>query len=77
LNLVKNYNIVKVHGFPFSAHTSGYTVPAGAFADQIPEEMKKSRLEELIQAGNDTRKRFLEKNSGKKLKLLIERVTPE
>ena len=28
LDLVRNHAIVKVHAFPFSAHTSGYSVPA-------------------------------------------------
>jgi tRNA A37 methylthiotransferase MiaB len=77
LSLVKNYTLVKVHGFPFSAHTSGYTVPAGAFENQVSESIKKERLETLIKAGNERRRQFLEANSGAHLKLLAERITPD
>jgi len=77
LSLIKNYTLVKVHGFPFSAHTSGYTVPAGTFENQIPESIKKERLETLIKTGNERRRQFLEANSRATLRLLAERVTPD
>ena len=76
LDLVRSYRIVKVHAFPFSAHTSGYTVPAGAFDGQVPEAIKKARLDTLIQEGNERRQRFLQENSGSHLRLLAEKVTP-
>lgn len=68
---------MKVHTFPFSAHTSGYSIPAGKFPDQIPETVKKTRLKTLVHTGNERRSIFLQANDGEKLHLLAERVSKE
>lgn len=46
--LVRDYNITKVHAFPFSAHTLGESVPAGKFTDQVPETLKQERMARLL-----------------------------
>lgn len=46
--LVRDYNITKLHAFPFSAHTLGESVPAGKFQNQIPEPIKKDRMNRLL-----------------------------
>jgi len=56
---VKNYNITKVHAFPFSNHTLGEHVPASFFPNQIDEKIKKQRLNILIQAGEEVRNSFI------------------
>ena len=47
-NLVKDFQITKVHGFSFSAHHMSHDVPAAQFPDQIEESIKKERLHELL-----------------------------
>jgi tRNA A37 methylthiotransferase MiaB len=46
--LVKNYNITKLHAFPFSNHTLGEHVPASFYPNQVDEKIKKERLDNLL-----------------------------
>ena len=46
--LVRDYNITKLHAFPFSAHTLGESVPAGKFQNQVSEPLKKDRMNRLL-----------------------------
>lgn len=72
LNLVKNYNITKVHAFPFSNHTLWEHVPASFFPNQIDEKIKKQRLDELIKAWEEVRENFIKSQTWKTLNVLIE-----
>ena len=74
-NLVRDYNITKLHAFPFSAHTMGESVPAGSFKNQIDEKVKKERMEKLLSLGEENRKKFYESQRGKTLRVLIEKVS--
>jgi len=72
-NLVKDYQITKVHAFPFSAHTMWESVPAWKFKDQVPENTKKERIQKLIELWDKVRHDFKKQNIGKVLKVLIEK----
>jgi threonylcarbamoyladenosine tRNA methylthiotransferase MtaB len=56
--MVKDYNITKVHAFPFSAHTMGESVPAGKFKNQVPEHIKKDRMNRLMKLSEEIREDF-------------------
>ena len=59
-NLVKDFNITKLHAFPFSAHTMGESVPAGSFKNQVSEGDKKDRMNRLLGLGERNREAFIE-----------------
>ena len=73
-NLVKDFQITKVHGFSFSAHHMSHDVPAAQFPDQIEESIKKERLHELLTIWEEVRDAFLQANSGTTLEVLIEKI---
>lgn len=72
-NLVKDYKITKLHAFPFSAHTMWESVPAGKFKEQVPENIKKDRMNRLLELGEQVRQEFIESQIWKPLKVLIEK----
>lgn len=72
-NLVKDCTITKVHAFPFSPHTMGESVPAGKFKDQIPESIKKDRMQRLMNLSEVVREGFKNSQKGKVLKVLVEK----
>lgn len=74
LDLVKNYNITKVHAFPFSNHTLWEHVPASFFPHQIDEKIKKQRLDLLISTWEKVREEFIASQSGNTFKVLLENV---
>lgn len=71
--LVRDYNITKLHAFPFSAHTLGESVPAGKFQNQVQESVKKERMNQLLQLGEEIAKNFYTSQKGKVLQVLIEK----
>lgn len=71
-NLVKDFNITKVHAFPFSNHTLWEHVPASFFPNQIDEKIKKERLNKLLDIWEETRKNFINSQKWKTLEVLIE-----
>lgn len=73
-NLVKDYNITKLHAFPFSNHTLWEHVPASYFPNQIDEKIKKERLDKLLNIWEEVRQNFIKSQIGKKLEVLIETV---
>ena len=73
-NLVKDYKITKVHAFPFSPHTMGESVPAGTFKQQVPETIKKERMNTLMELWDKVRNNFKTSQKWKVLKVLIEKV---
>ncbi len=72
-NMVKDYKITKVHAFPFSAHTMGESVPAGKFKHQVPENIKKDRMQKLMNLADEIRDNFKTSQKGKTLKVLVEK----
>ena len=71
-NLVKDFNITKVHAFPFSNHTLGEHVPASFFPNQVDEKIKKERLDRLLKVWEETREKFINSQKWKTLEILIE-----
>ena len=74
-NLVKDYQITKLHAFPFSAHTMWESVPAGKFKEQISENIKKERMNRLLKLWKKIRREFIQSQIGKPLKVLIEKCS--
>jgi threonylcarbamoyladenosine tRNA methylthiotransferase MtaB len=72
--LVKNYNITKLHAFPFSNHTLWEHVPASYFKDQIDEKVKKERLDKLLKVWEEVRESFINTQKWKQLEVLIESI---
>ena len=72
-NLVKDCQITKVHAFPFSAHTMWESVPAGKFKNQVPESIKKDRMNRLMELWEQVREEFKSSQKWKVLKVLIEK----
>lgn len=73
MELIRDYNITKLHAFPFSAHTLGESVPAGKFQNQIPENTKKQRMSDILSLGEEVAKKFLESQKWKVLHVLVEK----
>ncbi len=71
---VKEFNISKLHVFPFSPHLFGETVPASKFSQQISQLVKKSREKKLLKLAGSIREKFVSDNIGKKHYVLIEEV---
>lgn len=71
--LVRDYNITKLHAFPFSEHSLGEWVPAGRFKHQIPEHIKKERMNSLLRLGEEVAEDFYHSQKGKILQVLIEK----
>jgi len=74
LNLIRDFNITKVHAFPFSAHELGETIPAWFFKNQIDIKIKKLRMMRLINLWDNIRKDFIERNIWQVFEVLIESV---
>jgi len=72
LDLVKNYWITKVHGFPFSAHNFWETVPASFFPNQIPEKTKKERITKLLEVAKNVRIDFIKSQVWRTFEVLVE-----
>jgi len=71
--LVRDYNITKLHAFPFSEHSLGEWVPAGRFKHQIPEHIKKERMNSLLSLGEEVAAKFWDSQKWKTLEVLIEK----
>ena len=72
-NLVRDCQITKVHAFPFSPHTLGESVPAGKFKNQVPEDIKKDRMQRLMKLGDEVREDFKKSQKWKIFKILVEK----
>lgn len=69
---IKEFEITKLHAFPFSPHLKWETVPASKFPNQLSDNIKKERVKRLIELGNKIREKFVEKNKWLKLPVLVE-----
>lgn len=72
LDWIVDYNITKVHEFPFSWHTKWESVPAWKFQNQIPHAIKLSRKKQLNLIANQVRDSFIKKNKWLTHSVLIE-----
>ena len=73
-NLVKDWLITKIHGFPFSPHTTWESVPAWSFLNQIQSTIKKDRMWQLEEIWEQIRDEFIERNVWKMFEVLLEVV---
>lgn len=73
-NLVKDYNITKLHAFPFSNHSLWDKVPASFYPNQIDEKIKKDRLDRLLKIWEKVRENFINSQKWLSFKCLIETV---
>ncbi len=62
LQAIEDFQITKLHAFPFSPHRRWDKVPAGFFDNQIDDPTKKLRQQKIIKLGNSIRKDFIKKN---------------
>jgi MiaB/RimO family radical SAM methylthiotransferase len=74
-NLVGDFQITKLHAFPFSPHKYGEGVPAWFYKEQVDESVKKKRLDRLIQLWKRVRKEFIESQIGQVFEVLLEGKT--
>jgi tRNA A37 methylthiotransferase MiaB len=72
IQAIQDYRITKLHAFPFSPHQKWETVPAWAFADQVPTEIKKERMQRILTVGDQVRNEFLAKNNWMTRPVLLE-----
>ena len=73
-NLVKDFEITKLHAFPFSAHKLWEDVSAWYFDNQIDDKIKKQRLKKLIEMWDHIREDFIKSQKWKTLEVLVESV---
>ena len=72
-DLVREFEITQLHAFPFSGHLDHYSVPAGAYSDQIPNHTTQSRLKHLLRRGEEVFEQFAQRNIGKNVRILVEK----
>ncbi len=72
LKWIQDFEITKVHGFPFSPHLKWETVPASKFPNQLSNEIKKQREKQMLDLADKIRKNFISKNIWRKTKILLE-----
>ena len=71
--LARDFNITKLHVFPFSSHQIWDTVPASKFSWQISLQEKKEREKRLIEICDKNYKKLIQQTKWKKVKVLIEK----
>lgn len=62
VDAVHKYGITKLHAFPFSPHQKGESVPAGKLDGQLPVQIKKERMQQLLEQGERVRDEFITRN---------------
>lgn len=75
LELIKKYNITKLHAFPFSSHQNHHIIPASKLENQINDKIKRERMSEISKVAKIVENNFYKKNDWKILKILIEKVS--
>ncbi|MCK9272396.1 radical SAM protein [Candidatus Gracilibacteria bacterium] len=75
LELIKKYNITKLHAFPFSSHKNHHIIPASKLDNQISDKIKRERMNKISKEAKIVEDNFYKKNNGKILKILIEKVS--
>jgi len=59
---IREFNITKVHGFPFSEHAKGEMVPASLFEGQLSRTIKIQRVKKLLEVADEVRKAYIQKH---------------
>lgn len=74
LEFCREIGFSKIHVFPFSPRRD---TPAASFEEQIPPEIKKSRVESLLALSRTLEKKFREDQIGRELEVLFEQRSGE
>jgi len=74
LNFCRDIGFAKIHVFPFSPRRG---TPAFKFDNQIPSEIKKSRVDQLLKLSRELEKIFHESQIGRELEVLFEQRIDE
>ena len=74
LNFCRDIGFAKIHVFPFSPRKG---TPAFKFDNQIPSEIKKSRVDQLLKLSRELEKIFHESQIGRELEVLFEQRIDE
>jgi threonylcarbamoyladenosine tRNA methylthiotransferase MtaB len=69
VNIVERVGFSKLHVFRYSARPG---TAAAAMDGEVPSDVRRARSKELIAAGNEIRRRFLEAHVGARLEVLVE-----
>ncbi len=72
LQAIQDFQVTKLHAFPFSPHWRWDKVPAGFFENQIDDTTKKIRQQKIISLGNTIRENFIRTNIWTTQKVLLE-----
>lgn len=75
LALISQYNITKLHAFPFSSHQNHHIIPASKLENKINDKIKRERMSEISKVAKIVENNFYKKNDWKILKILIEKVS--
>jgi threonylcarbamoyladenosine tRNA methylthiotransferase MtaB len=71
LHFIESCGFASVHVFPYSRREG---TPAAEMPDQVPGKVKTSRVRDIINIGEQSRRRYMEKFLGKDLEVLLEEV---
>ncbi|MBR1421439.1 MAG: MiaB/RimO family radical SAM methylthiotransferase [Selenomonadaceae bacterium] len=74
LNFCRDIGFAKIHVFPFSPRRG---TPAFKFDNQIPSEIKKARVDQLLKLSSELEKNFHESQIGRELEVLFEQRIDE
>ncbi len=77
LALVDDFAITQLHAFPFSGHVDHYSVPAGSFAEQIPNHIAQTRTKIILEHWHIQKKWLADQTIGKNMKVLVEKIHSE
>ncbi|MBR6009830.1 MAG: MiaB/RimO family radical SAM methylthiotransferase [Alphaproteobacteria bacterium] len=69
LQMVRDMNLVHVHAFPYSPRPN--TV-AATMPNQVPRNISKQRVQQIIEIANQNREKFMQKQIGKTVSVLVE-----
>lgn len=69
LQMVRDMNLIHVHAFPYSPRPN--TV-AATMPNQVPRNISKQRVQQIIEIANQNREKFMQKQIGKIVSVLVE-----
>lgn len=72
LSLVKDFGITGAHAFPFSSHSEKRAVPAARLPNQVTSSIKDERMVRLLEASEQTKNLFLQKNTSARFSMIVE-----
>ena len=69
LQMVHDMNLIHVHAFPYSPRPN--TV-AATMSNQVPRHISKQRVQKIMEIANQNREKFMQKQIGKTVSVLVE-----